>query len=1053
MEGSLEYMRVGLRQLASVQLTSIAWFRLGRRLMFRLSYELLRFQTLMLIVAMSLCGCGEQPRGNQSLEPTRSKDPREVSQVEPVVDKPAESSSRSGRDGSLREERVDKALAYQAKGAFREAAGLFREQLLENPKDFEVLFHLANTEAAQQNKGLAIDLLSEIPLDHPEAGLPALGVSAGWCVEIERYGDAELRYRKILEIDPSIHFARRALAHMLNRQGRRHEAGVLIRQLCMAGDVMQDELHSLIVESDAMYDPPGQPPAEGTRAYWPIGDMGQARFLFTEKKYLEAAELVQPIVESGDAPASVVAFFGRVAVEAQDDEKFSLWLPHVNDAIREYPEYWAAIGTHLIREAQYPEAVRALAEALRLDPTDLRSMRRLFQGLRSMEQPDKAEVWIAHYALMNRILRASVTIASSPSPSDKTFQTMASDLESVGRNLEATLWRSIAATRISNDKALADLRQQMKQTLALNRAFPTRDQRWCGMDLGSAPLPSLPSQIQSFANNGTKEPSRIEGLKSVDPASFRDISKEMGLHHNFRIAKDPIEKAFAIYQTFGGGIAVTDFDLDGQQDIYLAQGAADPDEFVAEESDMLYRTIAKAGSQRFVDVTEFANLKERAYTVGVTSGDWNQDGFPDLAVTNIGVNRLLVNQGDGTFVSQALDDQPDFTRLSTSLAMGDVTGDHLPDLFVCNYLRDPKIAKHPELDSMGDPLDAIAPLSVKPFRDQLYVNAGDGRVQSGFVGADESVACTGLGVIMTNLLEDQTGNQVFVANDVRNNQLWTRGDEGTFVDLAVPYGCAYGSLGSATAAMGVTAADFDRTGTIDLHVTNFINEPVSFFINGNGLFRDLHYRFNLTNGSTPMLGFGTQAIDYSNNGWPDLVVTNGHIEDLESKGQAFRQPIQLFANLGTRFELVDVAKSAYWSKPHLGRALARLDIDRDGKLDFILSDFLDPTVLMLNESPSVNHWVAFRLIGTSSERDAIGAKIKLESNDQVWTAWVTAGDGFLCKNESSVHFGLGTDTSIQRAVVTWPSGKEQTYETISVDESILLIEGEPESFVLPSAMF
>jgi hypothetical protein len=378
--------------------------------------------------------------------------------------------------------------------------------------------------------------------------------------------------------------------------------------------------------------------------------------------------------------------------------------------------------------------------------------------------------------------------------------------------------------------------------------------------------------------------------------------------------------------------------------------------------------------------------------------------------------------------------------------MADVTGDAVPDLFVLNLMRDPDIALLPELDESGNVIDPILPLSVQPARDQLYVNDAAGGAKAIDVGTADTDARTGLGIVIADLSTDHAGNEVFVGNDAMANQMWVRDRDQNFVDVAAALGCAFGDHGTATAAMGIALGDLDRSGTADLHISNFVSEPSSLYINDGGIFRDLNVRFQLTGDTSPMIGFGSQGIDYTNNGWLDLVVTNGDVEDLESRGQPFRQPLQMFANLGDRFVLAAV-ESEFWKRRHTGRALARLDFDRDGQMDFVVTDLLEPSALLLNESPTSNHWVSLRLVGTVSERDAIGAKVELAAGQQVWTGWVTAGDGYLCKNESVVHFGIGRQADIRQITVTWPSGRRQVYLDVPADRFSLLVEGEPAAFV------
>ncbi len=982
----------------------------------------------MLVIATTvMAGCGREPAATSPVS----------------VKTPPPPAQRDNGAGESREALIARSLQYRAQGNFAAAVDTLRKVIINDPQDYEAIFHLANTEAARGNLAIAIELLQEIPADHPQAGVPALGVSAQWCFQLERYADAEQRYRKILQIDPSSNPARRNLAYLLNRQGRRHEAVALIRQLCATGDVLEDELHALICEADAMFDSQSQ---LGQRTYAPVDEMGVARLLFTNREFQQAAQIIQPIVTSGEAPAAVIALFGRAAVEAQDEEKILLWRDYVNDQVKTFPDYWAAIGTYLMREGKFQPAVRALAEAVKLDPTDLQSIRRIDQGLRSQQRYQQADLWTERYKLVDRILQTSISIGAAPLPAKQDYDELVRDLESAGRYLEAILWRWMATTGRSNRRGLSGgVKRQVDQAIADQTAFPGPQQAWCGIDLGADPLPPFPSTLASLAPSA-QNIQNIDGPDAAPPAAFNDVSQQIGLDHQFKIARQPVQKQFAIYQVYGGGVAVTDFDLDGQVDLYLTQGAADPDEFVAAQSDQLYRTIVSADTRQLRDVTDLA-WRRRARLLGGRDSRRLESRWLSRFGGDQHWRQSTVDQSRRWDVSSPiLDSSPNLQRLCTSVAMGDLTGDGLPDLFVLNFLRDPDIALLPDLDASGNVIDPILPLSVQPARDQLYVNNAAGQSHAIDVGDRETDARTGLGIVIADLSTDHAGNEVFVGNDAMANQLWVRDQDQALVDVAAALGCAFGDHGTATAAMGIAVGDLDRSGTIDLHISNFVSEPSSLYLNDGGIFRDLNVRFQLTADTSPMIGFGSQAIDYTNNGWLDLVVTNGDVEDLESRGQSFRQPLQLFANLGDHFGLAAV-DTEFWNRPHVGRALARLDFNRDGQMDFVVTDLLEPSALLLNESPTSNHWVSLRLVGTESERDAIGAKVELVAGQQSWTGWVTAGDGYLCKNESVVHFGIAQQTDIQRVTVTWPSGRKQDYRQIPADSFVLLVEDESDAFV------
>ncbi|OYP29459.1 FG-GAP-like repeat-containing protein [Rhodopirellula sp. MGV] len=1001
---------------------------------------LLYAASLIAILLFGVPGC-KKDRPPQPPEPPIDSQPELPSaQEEAAVASPSPSLSR--------EQQIDQALAAQDNGQFDKAIESLQQLLLQDPHDYVAMFHMANAEAGRGNLKRGIDLLSEIPPTDPDSGLPALGVAADWSLQLGDFSTAEQRYRQILQLLPQFQMARRRLAFLLNRQGRRFEANQLIRELCRAGDIMQDELFSLIVETDAMYDAPQTPndPSstltvdEGERLYWPIGPLGEARHQFTEQNYESALSLLRPVIESGNASPATLAFYGLALVEGQHEDEFQTWLAKVTDRTKAFPEYWAAIGFHLVRETEYARAVGALAEAIRLDPTDNRSVRRLIQCFRSLDDEPAEQAFQTRYKALNRVITLGNDIAASSDANTEKMNQLADELVYLGRPLEAILWKSLAVGASPDPQAqLQQLGISLKQIANSPDAFSSTSQRWCGIDLSEFDKPDLSASEFQIADKGVTESG--QAMPWTDSkASFRNIASAIGLDQTYRVATTEKRKAFAIYQQLGGGVAVLDYDLDGWCDLYFAQGDAAPPQFVAKQSDTLYRhTIGD--HHRLINQTDSAQLTESQYTIGVTSGDWNQDGFPDLAISNIGTNQLLINRGDGTFTMQNLDAEPDHLRCAASLAMGDISGDGLPDLVVLNYVRDPNLAKLPELDSAGNVTASLPPLEFKPAHDVLYQNAPTGLPSAAPLGDTPEDACTGLGAIIANFDQDST-NELFVGNDALQNQLWKINSNGTYDDLAIATGCAYGAHSLATAAMGIAVADFDRSGTLDFHVTNFSKEPVSLYLGRDGMFRDLSIRYGLSPDSVPMVGFGTQPIDFNNDGWPDLVVANGHVDDLSHTGVAFDQPPQLFANYGETFELIAAGTDPYWTRPSLGRAVAMLDFDRDGKQDFVVTDLIDQASVMINESVSEGNWIQIKLIGTTSERDSIGAHITVISGAQTWHQWVTSGDGYLCKNESANHFGVGAATTIDQVVVEWPSGQRQTFTDLPINRSSILIEGQ-----------
>jgi hypothetical protein len=269
-----------------------------------------------------------------------------------------------------------------------------------------------------------------------------------------------------------------------------------------------------------------------------------------------------------------------------------------------------------------------------------------------------------------------------------------------------------------------------------------------------------------------------------------------------------------------------------------------------------------------------------------------------------------------------------------------------------------------------------------------------------------------------------------------------------FQNSADAKGVAAGFSGEANACMGIAAGDFDRNGMVDLHVTNFSDQSANHYLQTEAsAFTDSATRFELDRWTIPYIGFGVKSLDIDRNGWLDLLLTNGHIFDQRHRGEAFRMPPQLLLNRGNRFQLAEVRDpSKYWDGEYLGRALAKCDFDRNGSIDFLVGHLDQPLALLSNETESSGHWIQLELIGTVSERDAVGTRVVLTCGDQHWHAWVTAGDGYLCTDEPVIDLGLGDRSEIDRLELHWPSGQTQTFRSLAGDTRYLLTEGDPEPF-------
>ncbi len=318
-------------------------------------------------------------------------------------------------------------------------------------------------------------------------------------------------------------------------------------------------------------------------------------------------------------------------------------------------------------------------------------------------------------------------------------------------------------------------------------------------------------------------------------------------------------------------------------------------------------------------------------------------------------------------------------------------------------------------------------------------------------------------MIIANL-DGRHGNEVFIANDTRENTLWVSSPVTSDSSVNDPAsanreqtpayrlseearlrGCATGPIGELLGCMGIATGDFDHNGTLDLYVTNYYNEASNLYLQQDvGLFVDSAALFGARKPSIFAVGFGTQASDLDRDGWLDLVVLNGHAVDRREKGEPLQMKPQLFRGRAGEFVLLDL-DNPFWKTPTLGRTLASLDWNRDGRPDMVANHLDSPLALLQNESDA-GQWIQFELVGTRSERDAVGSKVTIECGDRKWVSWVTGGDGYLCTNEPIVDFGIDDAPRVDKVTIEWPAGDSQELRDLAPGSSYLVVEGDEEAF-------
>jgi len=543
--------------------------------------------------------------------------------------------------------------------------------------------------------------------------------------------------------------------------------------------------------------------------------------------------------------------------------------------------------------------------------------------------------------------------------------------------------------------------------------------------------------------------------KTSSPSSiFKEVAREVGLrfqHYNGMTGK------LFLPEIMGSGAALFDFDNDGDLDVFIVQGnTLDPDSKAGDTlfpwrgseppRGRLFRNdlvVAKDGSRilKFTDVTEKSGIVADGYGMGVAVGDINNDGRPDLYLTNLGHNQMYLNKGDGTFVDVTKKTGTDDERWSTSASFFDYDRDGWLDLMVLNY-ADFSVTRNPTCYAGTTARDYCTPKVFRAPGNRLFHNKGDGTFEDVTVaaGIDKEFG-HGLGVVTTDFNGDGWMD-VYVANDGDPNQLWINQKNGTFKNDALLAGAAVNRDGKAEAGMGVDAGDFDANGTEDIFITHLMDETNTLYTNlGKALFEDRTREAGLGMPGTRFTGFGTLFFDYDNDGWLDLLVANGAVQllpELMRKGDPYPlgQPNQLFHNTGkSTFVEASLQAGEVFQLLEVSRGAAFGDVDNDGDIDALITNNNGPARLLLNQVGNRNHWLGLRLIGKDIQRDMLGAQVEIviSKNKTLWRRVRTDGS-YLSANDPRVVAGLGSAIQVEAVRVRWPDGALDEWKDPRIDQ-------------------
>ncbi|MEO8493527.1 MAG: FG-GAP-like repeat-containing protein [Planctomycetota bacterium] len=921
---------------------------------------------------------------------------------------------------------------------FVEAERLAEIVLHREPDSVQALF-LAGAAAWETHGAEAgVAYFERIPDDGSPEAAQAMFARAEFSFQRGWAADSERLFGRVIDLDPANVAARRRLLFIYAAQGRMWEVAEQALPLLKSGHAELNYLTATASSTKLLVaDLPFVKQCLAAKPEDPLPRLIEAKWAMRDKQMLHAREVLASIVQKHPHVLDAQAAFGMTILETGTPEEFVSWQAQLPDDADEHPDIWFVRGLWSTQNEQPDAAVRCFGEALRRDANHAAANYQMSTALATLGKTGPAGAFAARARLLARM----ALLIDGEMDSDRMLEAVKL-LRELGRLWEAAGWCRLAL-RTEADWAKPTLDRLLFEVADENALTINSANLAWQLDLAQYALPSFPS---------SPTPPSLGSAIAVAESQvrFRDVAVETDLaftYFNGTVGNN-LE---SLFELDGGGVGALDYDLDGWPDLYLTQGGPLPSRQESPPHDYRDRLFRGYDGERFVDTTVVSCLDNKLYSQGLAVGDFDADGFPDLYVANIGTNTLYRNNGDGTFQDVSAGSGTQGHVWTSSCLLADLNGDALPDIYAVNYIGGDKLYQACRIDI--EP--RCAPIAYAAEQDRLYLNRGDGTFadvtgQCGVIAPEGR----GLGIVAADF-DGSRRLSLFVANDMSANFFFQNltpspGDELKFVERAIQSGLAYDREGVSQATMGIAAGDANQDGLIDLFVTNYYREANAFYWQlPDGTFRDEIARSHLQQATFPVLGWGTQFVDAELDGIPDLLVTNGHVHDPWVKDVPYRMPPQFFHGCGSgRFEEVPAHRlGPYFEAKHLGRAMARLDWNRDGLEDVCIGHLDTAVALLRNETTTHGHWLSLSLVGVDTNRDAIGTVVRMTCGDRTSVRQLTAGDGFQCSNERRLVFGLGNATVVGKLELLWPSGLVQTFNDIHSDQELIVVEGHAAAFV------
>lgn len=947
------------------------------------------------------------------------------------------------------------------------SAALVISRPLAFPSKRQRLVYRAGHELSRQNWGqakrLAEDALTLAP-DHPEA-IAIAGVACTKLHDVDgsmnylelrpginsstaalelgkrylklgRLMDAEESFKEALKIDSGSVEAHRQMSLLLSFEGRCAEAAPHLLAEVQSGDFRADQLcllgipDRIIVSDDSLRER-----CETHAPNDPLRDLGQARIQVEDHHPETAKPIVERVIARYPGIATAHSLLGRIHIAQKRDDLLLEWHKSLPPDVTDYADIWFVRSQWARKTDQKRSVVRCLLEVLKTRPNHVEANYQLAQTFQQLGELERAAKFSDRSLALSKLAFTINDLQGDPN--EKLIKDAVAALEKLGRCWEAIGWCQMANQWLPApwvEPVFDRLRSRVSQDSSRIIAdfHPLAD-----LPIDQYPLPEWHAQRRGKSTITASDKAAIQ---------FSDDAENAGLDFTYFNSMDPKIGLEHIFQTTGGGVASVDFDLDSWPDLYFANGRVLPETSAGldePQSDYVNALYRNQRGVRFTRVDSVAMSQGDRFGQGVTSGDFDNDGFPDIYVCNVGRNRLYHNNGDGTF-SETSQTDTEGSVWTMSAMMADVDGDGLSDIYAVNYLKMNEVFERScKVD--GHPL-TCAPTLFSAEQDRLYRNLGNGNFED-VTDAWGIQHTNGKGLGIVGLTVDGRRQlQLFIANDTTENLYFQTDPDSAgpeYRENAVLAGLAMSESGTMQACMGVAAGDANGDGVIDLFVTNFYADSNTMYLQiAPGVFTDSSRISNLAEASYEMVGFGTQFLDADLDGRPDLIVTNGHVDQTFATGEPDRMRPQFFHNLGGGHfeEVTSRTLGSLFEQKRFGRALVRLDWNRDHKDDACVVNLNERVVLATNQTRTDNNSVAITLKGTTDSRDAVGVNVTLTTSNGSRSRQLTAGDGYQASNERKLTFGLARDERPISATVHWGDGSVETNDISNGD--FIAIEGK-----------